>query len=107
MSNDLISRQAAYETLSEYYHHKTEMQHEALREALGSVPSAQPQRKTGQWRTGKYDTAGKMKVMTVKCSSCGKEATSLISTDGLLWNIKMVYDFCPNCGAEMKGKNDG
>lgn len=39
---DLISRQATYETLSEYYHHKTEMQHKALREALGMVPSAEP-----------------------------------------------------------------
>lgn len=39
----LISRQAAYETLAEYYHHKTEIQHEALREALGRVPAAQSQ----------------------------------------------------------------
>lgn len=40
--DDLISRQAAYEFLSDYYHHRTEMQHKALREALDRVPSAQP-----------------------------------------------------------------
>lgn len=40
--SDLISRQAAYETLSEYYHHRTETQHKGLREALDRVPSAEP-----------------------------------------------------------------
>ena len=39
----LISRQAAYETLSEYYHHKTEVQHQGLREALDRVPSTEPE----------------------------------------------------------------
>lgn len=38
MSEDLISKQTAYKVLSEYYHHKTEMQHKALREALDMVP---------------------------------------------------------------------
>ena len=43
---DLISREKAYEVLTEYYHHKTEMQHKALREALDRVPSAQPEQRT-------------------------------------------------------------
>ena len=38
--NDFISREAAIETLSEFYHHKSEIQHIALREALNRVPSA-------------------------------------------------------------------
>lgn len=42
--SDLISRQEAYETLSEYYHHRTEIQHKGLREALDRVPSAEPVR---------------------------------------------------------------
>lgn len=37
--SDTISRKAAYEVLTEYYHHKTELQHKALREALDRVPS--------------------------------------------------------------------
>ena len=37
--SDLISRKAAYEVLTDYYHHKTETQHQALKEALGRVPS--------------------------------------------------------------------
>ena len=36
---DTISRQAAYDTLTEYYHHKTDIQHKALAEALSRVPS--------------------------------------------------------------------
>ena len=37
--SDTISRQAAYDTLTEYYHHKTDIQHKALAEALSRVPS--------------------------------------------------------------------
>lgn len=40
--NDSISRQDAYNTLTEYYHHRTETQHEALKEALERVPDAEP-----------------------------------------------------------------
>lgn len=39
---DLISRDAAYNVLTEYYNHKTEVQHKALREALDRVPSVEP-----------------------------------------------------------------
>jgi hypothetical protein len=43
MMADLISRQAAYEVLTEYYHHRTEIQHQALKEALDRVPAVQPE----------------------------------------------------------------
>ena len=48
MSENLISKEQAYEVLSEYYHHKTEIQHKALREALDRVPSAEPEDKCGE-----------------------------------------------------------
>ena len=38
--NGTITRQAAYDTLTEYYHHHTDVQHAALWEALGRVPDA-------------------------------------------------------------------
>lgn len=44
--DDLISRQAAYDVLTAYYHHKTDIQHMALREALNKVPSAE---RHGRW----------------------------------------------------------
>lgn len=37
---DYIKRETAYDTLTEYYHHSTDTQHEALREALSRVPAA-------------------------------------------------------------------
>ena len=36
---DLIDRKATYYILTEYYHHKTQMQHAALIDALGKVPT--------------------------------------------------------------------
>ena len=42
MNDDLINRKIAYAMLSEYYHHRTETQHEALWDALSRVPSAEP-----------------------------------------------------------------
>ena len=39
--SDLIRREDAYEVLTEYYHHHTDVQHDALREALSRVPSAE------------------------------------------------------------------
>lgn len=35
----LIDEQAAYDVLTDYYHHSTDTQHAALREALGRVES--------------------------------------------------------------------
>lgn len=37
----LIEAEETYRVLTEYYHHRTDAQHEALREALERVPSAQ------------------------------------------------------------------
>lgn len=38
--SDYISREAAYSVLTEYYHHSTPIQNEALKEALSRVPDA-------------------------------------------------------------------
>ena len=38
-----ISREAAYDALTDYYHHRTDIQHQALREAINSVPAADVQ----------------------------------------------------------------
>lgn len=35
----LIDAEKAYEVLTDYYHHRTEIQHEALKEAIGRVPT--------------------------------------------------------------------
>ena len=35
----LIDADEAYKVLTDYYHHRTEIQHEALKEAIGKVPT--------------------------------------------------------------------
>lgn len=130
MSEDLISKEKAYKVLTEYYHHKTEMQHKALREALDMVPfvdidlsdysdrlwrkayeqgkaDAEAEPKKGQWIPGKELSreilAGQVvniEYENYRCSACG------IPIDRLLYHVdgSPFYKFCPNCGADMRGE---
>jgi hypothetical protein len=49
----------------------------------------QPERKKGKW----IDKSGGIEGAWNYCSVCGEQAIDL-------------YDFCPNCGADMRGEND-
>lgn len=81
-----ISREAAIETLSEFYHHKSEIQHIALREALNRVPTADVRPVVrGKWTRVDYEPCGHDYI----CSECG------CKSDGA-WN------FCHDCGADMR-----
>ena len=73
MSDDLISKEKAYKVLTKYYHHKTEMQHKALREALDMVPSAELQPTCNQLAT-----------------SCNQLATDCISRQAAIDALKNV-----------------
>lgn len=58
-----ISKLDAYEVLSDYYHHRTEAQHEALREALSRVPAADVVpvvrcKDCKWWKLSDYNTMG-------------------------------------------------
>ena len=106
MMTDLISRQAAYETLTKYYHHRTYLQHEALKEALDRVPSVETvpsvttatdlppvvyaEQKKSKWDYT-YDPANDLWEHT--CSECGWVLQSDTEFSG--------YNYCPNCGARM------
>lgn len=82
---DYIDRQAAYEALTDYYHHRTEIQHTALCEALNRVPSAE---RVAHWEKG-------------RCSRCHAHAP--------FWTMASTYylsNYCPNCGARMDGEHD-
>ena len=66
--------------------------------------SAQPERKKGRWeRHNIYhgdDTSGFIEPVW-RCSECGRQANI---------NELFIYDltnYCPNCGAEMKGEENG
>lgn len=80
---DLISRQAAIDEIR-----KCRFVVDAI-EKIRGLPSAQPQRKVARWEilypnhTYKYH-----------CSECGA-------------NHKYMFDFCPSCGADMRGEENG
>lgn len=60
---------------------------EAIAEMIMSVPSADVvERKKGEW----FDRGS----LSCRCSNCGCKSTK-------------EYSFCPNCGADMRGRKDG
>ena len=78
-----IDADEAYKVLTDYYHHKTEIQHDALKEAIERVPTvdAEPVRHE-HWKEHK-DYPG----LAYLCSGCG-----YFTTD------RSYY--CPYCGAK-------
>lgn len=90
MSDDLISRQVAIDFIKDHSYPvrydgnsiEQGMTVTGIEQALNEMPSIHPKQKTGQW-------------IDDNCSECGQ----------------YVYhgdanNYCPNCGAYMKGKNN-
>ena len=80
----LIDADEAYKVLTDYYHHRTEIQHEALKEALLKVPTVDPFIHSS-WKR-EEDEFGYYWA----CSHCGNFS----------YNGKSRY--CPHCGAQME-----
>ena len=120
MNNDLISRQAAIDALwKALYEYEDEMKkqfqesdeldigdwmlHRIFVQNMNDIdiqtililPSAQSERKKGKWmrQQGDYDWAD-------ICSECGE---SYIGKNYSM-SSKPPVNFCPNCGADMRGK---
>lgn len=90
--SDYISREAAYETLSEYYHLRTEIQHFSLRDALGRVPAADV----------KPVARGKWKLLeggAGRCSNCKRVLK-------YVWDYDSSDPFCSECGADMREEEE-
>ena len=62
--------------------------------ALKALPSADPERKKGEWIFHIDDLFPE--ESTQECSVCHEEESIKIQND----------NFCPNCGADMRGKRD-
>ena len=109
MNQDLISRQAAFDELDEQialcnkalgsfdismkdeYAVKVERASlKAYRETLNVLPSAQPERKKGEWIEYVPDHG--------KCPFCGNQVDLLGGK---------ANNFCGECGADMRGEQDG
>ena len=98
MSDD-IEREAAYATLTDYYHNIIDGMHSALRKALSRVPAADvaPVRRGHYHKRYYYREATKSYDIEMKvCSECGAE-WSFDAETGV-----SDYNYCPNCGAKME-----
>ena len=94
MSDDLIKRADAIKHLKRWFHSKGWMvSDEDCKSILWDIPSAD--RPQGKWLdTGKDPShSHPLTAIWYRCSECG---------DGT--NTKT--NFCPNCGARMKGADD-
>ena len=56
--------------------------------------------KTGRWII--KDNPG-MGWYRVTCSECWEDVTSAVPIIGFLPNAKVIWDYCPYCGAKMEG----
>ena len=104
--SDLISRQAAIRWVKTECnpYGKPTLDFESGKkviEHLEQMPSAEPERK-GKWIEMGTNKDG---THSIRCSKCGGG----YKTRGHARSIatKAKYKFCPNCGADMRGEQDG
>ena len=86
--DDLISRQAAIDAVSNMLRRKFGIGGDLAEITLAELPSAQPERKRGKWKPYRCDM--------YECSECGYIYTEL--TD----RHRCGANYCPNCGADMR-----
>ena len=88
----LIDADAAIDAVNEYLRlselSKTVRDLTSIQEILASFPTALP--KKGKWIGADYDWG----IGIYMCDQCGRFAMA-------------KSDFCPNCGADMRGENNG
>ena len=99
--HDSISRQAAIQTaldfIVEYLSGAFDEDFQRkLIERMSALPSLQPERKKGKWINAYPDIEPNPMFMYGICSVCGYEQA-----------ISNKLNFCPNCGADMRGKQNG
>ena len=65
---------------------------------INELPSITPQEpKTGHW----IDKQHLLSMCSAECSECKKRASGYIVDNGFSLEYKF-YDYCPNCGADMR-----
>jgi len=102
--NDLISRQAAVDALADMHCKSDEDGYVWIIRSdawarIDALPSAQPERKKGEWlRYGEDGYPNNEDTVFWQCDQCLEQYTG---------RAKKIPNFCPNCGAKMRGEQDG
>ena len=97
--SDLISRQDAIKAVHEEFDkclvwdESGERTADEVDRILDSVPSAQPERKTGRWTRISMDKYIRHAQAWYRCSECSAEFIG-------------KYKYCGNCGADMRGEEE-
>lgn len=100
--DDPISRRAAleivYRELSGWVTDDERLHLEGVAIGIESLPSAQPERKKGEWiiDRGLY-----------KCSSCNGLWTEWWAVAKPIERMRKEMPYCPMCGADMRGEQNG
>ena len=97
LNDDLISRQDAIDALSIY---GDKLTLDNVAERIYGLPSAQPEQRTGRW----LPDNNSVYEMRFICSEC--KESHVVPTIGFT-TYKPIWDFCPNCGARMRGDTNG
>ena len=99
---DAISRKAAYSAITDYARkHTFNGYHKGMlkaRDIVDALPSIEPIRPRGHWIEPQQDDGMSDPIKyQVRCSNCGWDI------DPQTWYEEMAHNYCPNCGAEMRG----
>ena len=89
--SDLISRQAAIDVADAVWSVTGDKNVAKVWDQIKDLPSAQPERKKGKWINRSLNILYP-EWARYTCSVCGEHSNR--------------YDYCPNCGADMRGEED-
>ena len=95
LMNDLISRQAAINVADAVWSVTGDKNVAKVWDQIKDLPSAQQERKKGKWIYHSEIGWGD----TWLCDQCGEKTTSTVMG-------KPRANYCPMCGADMRGKQD-
>ena len=71
---------------------------------IDDAPTVYPEPpKMGKWIVRDNPGTGWYRIT---CSECGEDETSSAPTIGFIPNVRILWNYCPNCGARMEGTDD-
>ena len=93
MSDDCISRKAAIDAVLRAEALVRAYGYRYAADAVRELPAVQPERKTGKW----IDAVVAGELPVIVCDQCNTFFPLQFGAS---------HNFCPNCGADMRGEND-